>query len=177
MGTFYEKISLTNSKDDIRLQCGLLDKVRSVTLEAMPDTGAWTLIINEDIRQKLGLVAVGTVESSMAGGSTALYDLTEAVEIRWKDRLTIQQAVVMPKANDVLLVRTDSYCALSYAFKVRVPGYKSRGPGFDSQQFYTSLFYLFALILIAHYPTLLSSAPSFFSFPGRILTNTNNVQS
>jgi hypothetical protein len=34
---------------------------------------------------------------------TALHNLTEAVEIRWKDRLTIQQAVVMPDANDVLL--------------------------------------------------------------------------
>jgi clan AA aspartic protease len=103
MGTFYEEISLTNGKDDVRVQCGLLDKVRTVTLKAMPDTGAWTLIINEDIRQKLGLAVVETVESSMADGSTALHDLTEAVEIRWKDRLTIQQAVVMPGANDVLL--------------------------------------------------------------------------
>jgi predicted aspartyl protease len=103
MGTFYEKISLTNAKDDVRLDCGLLDKVRTLTLEAMPDTGAWTLIINEAVRQRLGLAIVGAVESSMAGGSTALHNLTEAVEIRWKDRLTIQQAVVMPDANDVLL--------------------------------------------------------------------------
>jgi predicted aspartyl protease len=103
MGTFYEEISITNGKDDVRLQCGLLDKVRTVILKAVPDTGAWTLIINENSRQELGLAVVGAVESSMADGSTALHDLTEAVEIRWKDRLTIQQAVVMPDANDVLL--------------------------------------------------------------------------
>jgi hypothetical protein len=109
-GTFYEKISLTNAKDDVRLDCGLLDEVRTLTLEAMPDTGARTtspkgrgLIINEAIRQRLGLSIVGAVESSMADGSTTLHNLTEAVEIRWKDRLTIQQAVVMPDANGVLL--------------------------------------------------------------------------
>jgi hypothetical protein len=103
MGTFYEEISITNGKNDVRLQCGLLDKVRTVILKVVPDTSAWTLIINENIRQELGLAVVGVVESSMAGGSTALRDLTEAVEIRWKDRLTIQQAVVMPDTNDVLL--------------------------------------------------------------------------
>lgn len=103
MGTFYEEISLTNGKDDVRVQCGLLDKVRTVTIKAMPDTGAWALIINEDIRRKLGLAIIGTVESSMADGSTALHDLTETVEIRWRDRRTSQEAVVMPDANEVLL--------------------------------------------------------------------------
>ncbi|MDR1106584.1 MAG: aspartyl protease family protein [Treponema sp.] len=103
MGTFFEKISLTNVKDDVRVECGLRDEVRTVTLEAMPDTGAWALIINEEVRQKLGLAIVETVESSMADGSTAMHDLTEAVEIRWKNRRTIQQAVVMPDAKEVLL--------------------------------------------------------------------------
>jgi hypothetical protein len=94
MGIFYEKISLTNAKDDVRLDCGLLDEVRTLTLEAMPDTSARTtspkgrgLIINEAIRQRLGLSIVGVVESSMADGSTALHNLTEAVEIRWKKAL------------------------------------------------------------------------------------------
>ncbi|MDR1288423.1 MAG: aspartyl protease family protein [Treponema sp.] len=103
MGTFFEKISLTNVKDDVRVECGLRDEVRTVTLEAMPDTGAWALIINEEVRQKLGLAIVETVESSMADGSTAMHDLTEAVEIRWKNRRIIQQAVVMPDAKEVLL--------------------------------------------------------------------------
>jgi clan AA aspartic protease len=103
MGTFYEEISLTNGKDDVRVKCGLLNKVRTLILKAMPDTGAWTLIINEDVRQKLGLDIVGTVESSMADGTTALHDLTEPVVIRWKDRRTSQEAVVMPDASDILL--------------------------------------------------------------------------
>jgi hypothetical protein len=52
----------------------------------MPDTGAWTLIINEEIRQKLGLTILKPVKSSLADGSTTEYGLTEPVDIRWKDR-------------------------------------------------------------------------------------------
>jgi predicted aspartyl protease len=51
----------------------------------------------------LGLKTDDTVESSMADGSTAQYDLTEPVEIRWKNRRTKQQALVVPNAPDILL--------------------------------------------------------------------------
>jgi predicted aspartyl protease len=69
----------------------------------MPDTGTWTLIINEETRQKLGLAIMGMVDSSLADGSTTQYGLTELVEIRWKNRRTSQEAVVLPDANDILL--------------------------------------------------------------------------
>jgi clan AA aspartic protease len=69
----------------------------------MPDTGAWTLIINEDVRDKLGLDIVDSVDSSLADGSTAQYGLTEPVEVRWKDRTISIQAEVMPDAVDILL--------------------------------------------------------------------------
>jgi clan AA aspartic protease len=103
MGTFTEEITLANAGDKVRVECGLLKETRTVTLDAMPDTGAWTLIINEDIRQKLGLAIMETVESSLADGSTTEYGLTEPVEIRWKDRDISLQAVVIPNACDILL--------------------------------------------------------------------------
>jgi predicted aspartyl protease len=103
MGTFTEKITLSNAGDKVRVACGLLKEIRAVTLDAMPDTGAWTLIINEETREKLGLAIMETVDSSLADGSTTQYGLTEPVEIRWKDRRTSQEAVVMPEANDILL--------------------------------------------------------------------------
>jgi hypothetical protein len=46
---------------------------------------------------------VEAVDSSLADGSTTQYGLTEPVEIRWKNRRTSQEAVVMPDANDILL--------------------------------------------------------------------------
>jgi len=105
MGTFFEKITLENGRDRILAKCGGIpeDQIRAVEVEAMPDTGAWTLIINEETRQQLGLNKVGDVETSLADGTTVLNDLTEPVEIRWKNRRTSQEAVVIPDAKEILL--------------------------------------------------------------------------
>ncbi|MDR1635976.1 MAG: hypothetical protein LBR93_01430 [Treponema sp.] len=105
MGTFTEEITLVNAGDISAARNGfILDtKIRTVTLEAMPDTGAWTLIINEETRQKLGVAILKMVESSLADGSTIPYGLTEPVEIRWKDRDISLQSVVIPDAKDILL--------------------------------------------------------------------------
>ncbi|MDR2053207.1 MAG: aspartyl protease family protein [Treponema sp.] len=105
MGTFTEEITLANAGDISAARNGFIPdtKIRTVTLEAMPDTGAWTLVINEEIRQKLGLAIVKLIKSSLADGSTTEYGLTEPVEIRWKDRDISQQAVVIPNAGDILL--------------------------------------------------------------------------
>jgi len=105
MGTFYEKITLENSRDRAFAESGYIkdDQIRNLEVDAMPDTGAWMLIINDDVRQKLGLKTVDHADTTLADGSTALNDVTEAIEIRWKDRKTIQQAVVIPNAKEVLL--------------------------------------------------------------------------
>jgi clan AA aspartic protease len=105
MGNFLEKITLENSMDRRLAESGYISKeqIRTLEVEAMPDTGAWTLIINDETRRQLGLQTDDTVESSMADGATARYDLTEPVEIRWKNRRTKQQAVVIPNAPDILL--------------------------------------------------------------------------
>jgi clan AA aspartic protease len=105
MGTFTEEITLVNAGDISAARNGFIPdtRIRTVTLDAMPDTGAWTLIINEETRQKLGLTIVETVKSSLADGSTTQYGLTEPVEIRWKNRRISQQAVVIPNASEILL--------------------------------------------------------------------------
>jgi len=61
------------------------------------------LVINEEIRQQLGLDTVDYADTTMADGTTAVNDLTEPVEIRWENRKTFQQAVVIPSAKEVLL--------------------------------------------------------------------------
>jgi len=105
MGTFTEKITLENSIDRELAENGYIteDKIRSIEVEAMPDTGAWTLVINEDIRQKLGLKTIETSESTLADGKTNTYDVTGGVKIRWKERSTILPAIVVPEADDILL--------------------------------------------------------------------------
>ena len=69
----------------------------------MPDTGAWTLVINEDVREKLGLTIQGSSISTLADGKTSNYPITESVKIQWKDRNIELPAVVVAEAKEVLL--------------------------------------------------------------------------
>jgi clan AA aspartic protease len=105
MGTFKEEITLENTQDRALANHGYIKEaeVRALKVEAMPDTGAWTLVINEDVRQRLGLTIRETSQSTLADGKTDTYDVTEGVEIRWKDRYTVHPAVVVPNGKDILL--------------------------------------------------------------------------
>jgi clan AA aspartic protease len=105
MGNFYEKITLENVKDRMLADDGYIseDQIHTLEVDALPDTGAWRLVINEEIRQKLGLKTNGTRAATLADGSTAQYNLTTAVKILWKDRHTIVEPLVLPSAKNVLL--------------------------------------------------------------------------
>jgi len=105
MGTFFEEITLENVVDRGFFNRGYIkeNEIRTLTVQAMPDTGAWTLVINEDVREKLGLVLNGEVVSSLADGKTTSYPITESVNIKWRDRSTSLPAVVIPEAKDILL--------------------------------------------------------------------------
>jgi predicted aspartyl protease len=105
MSAFREKITLVNARDIGNAREGLIpeSKIRGITVDAMPDTGAWTLVINEETRQKLGLAVEGSIASTLADGSTIRYGQTEAVKIQWENRSTTQQALLVPDAHDILL--------------------------------------------------------------------------
>jgi clan AA aspartic protease len=79
------------------------EKVRRVTVNAVVDTGAWTLVLNEETRKKLGLKVEETRESTVAGGGKVPCQITEPVMVHWKDRKTPCQTVVLPNEEDVLL--------------------------------------------------------------------------
>jgi clan AA aspartic protease len=105
MGTFMEKITLANAGDISAARNGFITNahIRTITLEAVPDTGACTLVINEEVRQKLGLAIVDTVEASLADNSSTDYGLTEGVEVFWKNRSATVRALVIPSAGEILL--------------------------------------------------------------------------
>jgi clan AA aspartic protease len=105
MGTFKEEITLENAVDRGLAARGYIkeDQIHALTIEALPDTGAWTLVINEEIRRKLGLAIEGDSDSTLADGKTSKYPVTEGVKIRWKDRSIVLPAVVAAEAKDVLL--------------------------------------------------------------------------
>jgi clan AA aspartic protease len=98
MGTVYAEITLRNNGDIIKAREGsMLEKdIRSLTLTAMVDTGATTLIINEEIRKELGLSIVETRTANLAGDTSMECQITEPVQINWKNRQVSINAAVLP---------------------------------------------------------------------------------
>jgi clan AA aspartic protease len=105
MGAVYEEITLKNAGDKIRVECGYIKEpeIRETTVRALVDTGAGTLIINEMIRKKLGLVIESLREATLANDQKEICRVTEPVEIHWKDRKTVCPALVVSGEGDVLL--------------------------------------------------------------------------
>jgi predicted aspartyl protease len=104
VSTFTEKITLTNAGDLSIASRGLMpeSEIRSLVVDAYVDTGAWFLVLNEEVRAALGLKIIGTDTATLADGSTVEYPVTEPVEFRWKDRSKSMNALLIADAHDVL---------------------------------------------------------------------------
>jgi clan AA aspartic protease len=105
MGEVRTEITLVNAGDQELANRGFMppEQVRRLTVNAVVDTGAWTLVINEDTREKLGLRVKRINETTVAGGGKIPSRMTEPVMVQWKDRETPCEAVVLPCEEDVLL--------------------------------------------------------------------------
>ena len=105
MGEVRTEITLVNIEDQSVANRGFMpqDQVRRLTVNAVVDTGAWTLIINETTREKLGLRMKKASRIIVAGGGTISSQITEPVGIYWKDREASCNAVVLPGEKDILL--------------------------------------------------------------------------
>jgi clan AA aspartic protease len=105
MGTVYTEITLKNTSDVDNADRGIIPAkdVREITVRALADTGAGTLVINEAVRQKLGLRIKGQRRAERADGTKQVYQVTEPVEVHWKDRESTCRALVLPEAGEALL--------------------------------------------------------------------------
>jgi len=105
MGEVYAEITLKNGGDLVLARKGLMPEqgIRSVTINALVDTGAMTLVMGEKLRKELGLDIVKTRTATLAGGSKSNCNITEPVEIYWNERSSSVQAWVLPDEEDVLL--------------------------------------------------------------------------
>ena len=105
MGIVYNEITLRNAADVVFARRGHIKEheIRQMTVQALVDTGAWTIVINEEIRVKLGLDITQTRPGSLADGIKDSYNLAGPLEVVWKDRFTTCDAIVLPGADEILL--------------------------------------------------------------------------
>jgi clan AA aspartic protease len=101
----YTEITLKNAGDACNVWRGYTteDQVRQVTVRALVDTGAGTLVMGEDICKKLGLAVKGSRSVTLAGGKRLVAKLTEPVEIHWENRESTFNALVLPGEHEVLI--------------------------------------------------------------------------
>ncbi|MDR2522031.1 MAG: hypothetical protein LBC72_05730 [Spirochaetaceae bacterium] len=105
MSLVHTEIVLKNAADVSNAKAGIIEKagVRQIAVRALVDTGAWTLVINDEIRGKLGLDIMGEKSGVLADGTRAVCKTAGPLEVWWKDRYTICEALILPHAREPLL--------------------------------------------------------------------------
>ena len=105
MGYVHAEIELTNAGDVEMSYRGLLpeNEIRRVTTRALVDSGAWDLVINEEVQRRLNLRVVGKQRVKLADETLLEVEIVGPVRVRFEDRSTILDAVVLPATSEVLL--------------------------------------------------------------------------
>lgn len=106
MGEVRVTVKLSNAIDVGMVRRGLLrrEDVRSVTVDAVVDTGAVRSCIPADIKDKLGVETVRRINAKMADGRTESIEQTEPVDMEILDRLTPEACLVL--GDEVLIGQT-----------------------------------------------------------------------
>ena len=106
MGYVYADIELINEDHLALHRHGKLheNEIKRITCKALVDSGAWDLVLNEEIQQQLQLPLVGKELVRLADETLLELDVVGPVQVRFEDRTTlVGRAVVMPTTYEVLL--------------------------------------------------------------------------
>ena len=105
MGHIYADITLWNSFEVDLARTGRMEKdaVRKIDVSALVDSGACMLTVDESIKTQLGLSVKDLREVELANGSHCECEIVGPIELRFKNRRTICEALVLPGATEVLL--------------------------------------------------------------------------
>ena len=105
MGLVYADIEIINAEDIAVYNRGYIKKeeVRSEKLRSLVDSGAYTLCINESIKNQLGLRKVDEMEAELANGKIEKIDVVGPIVIKFLNRRTTVDAAVLPGDSEILL--------------------------------------------------------------------------
>lgn len=105
MGITYVEVELVRG-DDLALQrAGYLqdEQINRITILALVDSGASMLTLSRSLSEKLHLAKLDEIEAELADGSVMRADVVGPVEVRFQNRKTIANAVVVDADTDALL--------------------------------------------------------------------------
>ena len=105
MGLVYAEIDLATGGDMYLFRQNLLgeEKIKQVTVNALVDSGAYMLCINENVKAQLDLPVIEKQFSRLADETLFELEVVGPVEIRFENRSTTVRAIVLPGNLEVLL--------------------------------------------------------------------------
>jgi|SRR6185503_7561245 len=105
MGYVYADIELTNEDHVVLHRHGVLPEhqIKKITCKALVDSGAWDLVINEEIQKQLDLPVIERRAVEMANETVIEVNVAGPIEVRFENKRTIVDAVIMPGTSGVLL--------------------------------------------------------------------------
>jgi clan AA aspartic protease len=105
MGLVYADIELINAID-----LGLVrrykigeDEVKRLHVNMLVDTGSVYMCINETVQEQLQLDIIEKRKGVLADGRVVEYDVVGPIEVRFKNRRCVVDAMVLPGDNELLL--------------------------------------------------------------------------
>ncbi len=105
MGLIYGDIELINGGDLELARRHYIgeDKIKRMHISALVDTGSYMLCINESIQAQLQFTIVEKRKAKTAEGRIVEYDIVSHVELKFKNRRTICNAMILPGNSEPLL--------------------------------------------------------------------------
>ncbi len=105
MGLVYADLEIINTIDIALAKKSIIgeEEIKSLRVNALVDTAAYNMCINEIIQSQLELPFVEKRTGVLANGEIETYDLVGPLTIKFKNRTTICNALVLPGNNEVLL--------------------------------------------------------------------------
>jgi clan AA aspartic protease len=105
MGLIYADVELLNAGDIYLASKYYIgeEEIKSMRVSMLVDTGSIMLAINENIQEQLQLPIVEKRKVQLANSHIAEYDVVSQVELRFQNRRTFCNAIVLPGDSEPLL--------------------------------------------------------------------------
>ena len=105
MGVIYADIELINALDLGLARRHLIgeEEIKRMHVSMLVDTGSVYMCINENVQEQLKLDVVEQRKGQLADGRVMEYDVVGPIEVRFKNRRCVVDAMVIPGDNELLL--------------------------------------------------------------------------
>jgi len=105
MGLIYTDIELINAIDLALARRHIIgeEEIKRMHVNMLVDTGSVYMCINETVQEQLQLSVVEKRKGQLADGSVVEYDVVGPIEVRFKNRRCVVDAMVIPGDSELLL--------------------------------------------------------------------------